>query len=85
MSKLPEITMADWMAVEETMRLSAVQPRPHGSITAVEYAAHNGCTYEWAQRRIKAMVGAGLATRLKWRNGASGVHYVYILKPKSKC
>ena len=34
MNKLPEISVAEWMQAEETMRKSAVQPRPVGSITA---------------------------------------------------
>ncbi len=83
-SKLPTITMNDWLKAEEQVKTAAAKPRPIGSITPQEYAEVRGCGAANAQKLLRDMVIAGLATREKWRNGMSGTRYYYQLKPQGK-
>lgn len=82
MKKLPEITMTDWINAEAEMKNASCQSRPPGSITPQEYSEARGCGKENAQKLLREMVEAGLATRQKWYNGVSGTRYLYLLKTK---
>lgn len=77
--KLPEITLDDWIQAEYRLNRSRYQPRPEGSITALDYSQKRGITRAEASRKLKALCEAGMATRQKWNNGGS-MFYVYTLK-----
>ncbi len=82
--KLPEITMSDWLQAESEMKVAARQPRPPGSITPDEFAVVRGVGRANAQKILKEMCEAGMATRQKWNNGMSGTRYLYMLNPKKE-
>ncbi len=82
MSKLPEISISEWIEAEERMRQKPYAVRPKGSITTREYAESTGRSLPQAGKVLLALFHQGEADRQLCRRPTGGREFVYLLKKK---
>jgi hypothetical protein len=79
-SKLPTISVSEWLQAEEEFRQESMPPQPKGSVTSEQYSNMLGCASSTGRLRLKAMFAAGKVTRERWKCGINSYCYVYWIK-----